>query len=142
MDSQPEWISEFTERVCTSIRLFDEGAPIGCHYYCGETSHEISVFVSATEIVGGPNDGQRIVARYVVDLIELMQVFDLLDNYSWQPQVIDASDEVGPHVAISGEYQGEQIWLRILAQTPEQFLPGRIAKFTDRKFIDLWESAD
>lgn len=138
MDSRPTWINKFSERVCSSIHLFDDESPFGCHYYLNDNVHEISIFVSSTEIVGGPNDGKQIVARFMVDLIELMKLFDVIDTYAWQPQVVDQTDEVGPHVAIAGDYAGEQIYLRILGETPSQFLPGRVASFTDRKFVNVW----
>ncbi|WP_417850684.1 hypothetical protein [Thalassoglobus sp.] len=142
MSPPPIWASLLVEKVCRSVQIFEEDSPIGCHYYCGEESHEISIFVSPTEIVGGPNDGHRIQARFVVDIVELMKHFDVLDAVTWQSQVVDETDDLGPHLSVTGEYLGEQVWVRILGNTPEQFLPGRIADFEERRFVNIWDEQD
>lgn len=139
MSSTPQWIARLVESVCQKIQLFDEESPIGCHYFNNNDSYEVSVFVSSTEVVGGPNDGQRIAARFIVDVIELIEVFDVIDSMTWQPQIVDETDEVGPHFSISGTYAGETVWLRILGETPEQFSPGRIAEFHEHRFVNIWE---
>lgn len=139
MHSQPQWIPELVDRTCQSLRLFDQDAPVGCHYSFHEDMHEISLFVSSTEVVGGANDGQRINSRFVVDVIDLVTLLDELDSITWQAHLIDEEDDLGPHLSIGGVYKGERVWLRILSETPEQFLPGRLAIVTEKKFINIWE---
>lgn len=139
MSPQPEWIPEFVEDVCAALRLFDEDAPIGCHYFPADEGHEVTLFISSTEVVGGPNDGERITARFLVDIVELMTVFDVLDSMTWQPHLVDQDDELGPNLSATGSYRGETVWLRILGETPEQFLPGRLAIVAEKKFVNIWE---
>lgn len=138
MFPQPPWIADLAGQACRSIQLLDHDSPIGCHYFLSEDAHEISIFVSSTEIVGGPGDGRQIVARFIVDAIELMKIFDFVDSMTWQPQTIDEKDEIGAHFSVSGRYANQSVWLRILGNTPDQFLPGRVAIVAERKFINIW----
>lgn len=144
MQPPEDWIDKFSQRVCQSIRLFDEETPIGCHYFQSSDLHEITLFLAPTEIVGGPYDGKQILARFLVDLVDLFQNFDEVHDFSWQPQVIDADDEVGAHVALEGQVSGHLVLLRILGEAPNRFLPGRTVNSTTRQFINLWSrsSAD
>lgn len=139
MPPQPEWIPELVDHACRALRLFEEDAPIGCHYFSEDETHEVSLFVSSTEVVGGPNDGKRVNSRYVVDVIELMTLLDEVESITWQAHIIDEDDDLGPHLSVSGTYQGESVWLRVLGETPDQFLPGRLAVVAERKFVNIWE---
>ncbi|MBT5021073.1 hypothetical protein N8590_02885 [bacterium] len=139
MPSQPEWIPEFVDHACRTLRLFDEDAPIGCHYFSEGETHEVSLFVSSTEVVGGPNDGKRINSRYIVDVVELMTLLDEVESITWQAHIIDEDDDLGPHLSVSGIYHGESVWLRVLGETPDEFLPGRLAIVAEKKFVNIWE---
>lgn len=140
MSPQPEWISELANKVCRSIHLLDCDAPIGCHYHLSEEYHEISLFVSSTQVVGGSNDGHHLVAKFVVDVVEIMTILDFVDSASWQAQKIDQGDEIGPHFSITGIHDGEAVWIRVLGETPEAFLPGRLSYVSDQTFVNVWKS--
>lgn len=139
MPTPPEWISKLVEQACLTIQLFDEEPPFGCHYYLNEQLHEISLFVSATEVVGGPDDGCRMAARLIVDVIDVMKLFDIVDSITWQPQPIDRDDEVGPHLSVMGTVYGHDVHLRILAATPDIFPAGRIEEAAEGRFVNVWD---
>ncbi|WP_437226996.1 hypothetical protein SH661x_000120 [Planctomicrobium sp. SH661] len=138
MAAEPEWLKEFVDQVCTCLCPIEDMPPIGCHTAYEEDTWEISVFVSPTEIVGGQHDGQRLPCTFVVELIDLLQLFDVVESAGWQPHPQDESDEIGNHVAVEGIYAGHRIWLRVLAETPGQYAPGRYLNVFEQRFLDTW----
>ncbi|TWT57001.1 hypothetical protein KOR42_03580 [Thalassoglobus neptunius] len=140
MSSRPPIVTEIVERSVKAIKLIDEDVPIGCHYFFGEPEHEITLFISPTEIVGGPRDGERIESRFYVDILGLLDVLDEVESYSWQAQPMDVDDQLSAHISLTGTYCGESIWLRILARTPEDFQPGCVANSDGEQSVNIWEA--
>ena len=134
-----QWIEDLVSETCRTITLIDANAPVGCHHCLAGDVHEISIFVSSTEIVGGPYDGKQIAARFIVDVIELLKILDAVDSFTWQPQTVDETDDVGANLAVSGVYEGNLVWIRILSETPSRFLPGRIYETSDDHTLNAWD---
>ncbi|SFH70165.1 hypothetical protein [Planctomicrobium piriforme] len=140
MPAQPQWLSEFVEGVCGCLHAVEELPPIGCHYIHADQTWEVSIFISPTELVGGEHDGERLSCLYVVDVVDLMHVFDVVESASWQPLALNETDELKSHLAVSGYFQGNSIWLRILAETPERYDPGRFIDLNSGRIVDTWNS--
>ncbi|MEW4489675.1 hypothetical protein AB1L42_16455 [Thalassoglobus sp. JC818] len=140
MSSRPPIVTEIVERSVKAIQLIDEDVPIGCHYFFDEPDHEITLFISPTEIVGGPRDGERIESRFYVDILGLLDVLDEVESYSWQAHPMADDDQLSAHVSLTGIYRGESIWLRILARTPEDFQPGCVANSDGEESVNIWEA--
>lgn len=138
MANPPEWLHQFADEVAAQLRAVDVLAPLGCHIYQGSGASEVTLFVSTTEIVGGPQDGRHKVSRFFVDLLALTQVFDAIRSFAWQAQGLGAQDDIGPHVAIEGDYRGHAVWLRIPAMAPKQFPAGRRAHAHLAQWEEVW----
>lgn len=138
MSRNPEWLKRLVERVCGCIDLLQDAPPIGCHFAEHDDTWEVTVFVASTEIVGGVHDGRRIPSLFVADLSQVLLVFESVESCGWQPHRVDKEDELGAHVAIHGQFEGHQVWLRILAEAPEKFEAGRHANLLDRMIVDVW----
>ena len=52
----------------------------------------------------------------------LRAAFDRVDDFGWN--ALGLHDADGPHVWVEGEYRGHDVWLRVLAQAPEDEDPG------------------
>jgi len=140
MSEQPVWLKEFVERACACLHPIEEMPPIGCHAAnIGET-WEVSLFVSPTEIVGGQHDGERLACLFAVDLIDLLQLFDVVESAGWQPHPQNEQDELRNHVAVEGYVEGHRVWLRVLADLPDRYAPGRYLNLYDQGFLDTWYS--
>jgi len=138
MSAPPEWLSEFANAAAACIHAVDYESPIGCHYHHDKTGWEVTLFTGATEIVGGPRDGHRRVPRFGVDLVGLCSVFESIHSMRWQAHRLGSRDDIGPHVAVEGDYGGQRIWLRIPAAAPEQFPPGCHAAPHSGHWEEVW----
>jgi hypothetical protein len=112
--------------------------PIGCHYIRERDAWEVTLFISPTEIVGGQHDGERISCLFLVDIVELLQVFDVVESASWQPHQVNEADELRSHVSVTGFSNGHMIWLRVLAESPERYDSGRYVNVIDQRLLDTW----
>ncbi len=134
----PAWLQQFADRVSEQIRAVDVLAPLGCHFFESPDQWEITLFVSATEILGGPQDGRRRVSRFFVDVQGVCNTFDHVESVTWQAQGLGAEDDLGPHLSVEGIFRGQAIWLRIPALTPRAFEPGRVADVHQRTWEEIW----
>lgn len=138
MTSPPDWLSNLANEVAAHIEPFEPLAPVGCHYHLGEEGWEITVFVSDTEVVGGPLDGNRYGSRFRIDLKQLLEVFTDVTAIDWQAHRLDEDDELGSHLSIQGLHGNEPVWVRIPATAPARFEPGRQMHVYHRRWKEVW----
>jgi len=138
MANPPEWLHQFADEVSAQLIGVEQLAPIGCHIYQGAGPSEVTLFVSSTEVIGGVHDGRLRVSRFFVDLQALTQVFDSIRSFAWQAQGLGSQDDIGPHVAIEGDYRGHPVWLRIPAIAPKPFPAGRHAHAHLAQWEEVW----
>ena len=115
-------------------------APIGCHFHRSEEGGEweITLFVSDTEVVGGPHDGTLVPYSLQVDLPVAMKLFDEIPQVYWLAGAQRDNDDLNQHVSLEGKVRGHHVWLRILEQAPEPAGPGRLLHASTGKLQDLW----
>jgi hypothetical protein len=138
MTNPPEWLHQFTDEVAKAISAVDVLAPLGCHVYRAQEHWEVTLFVSATEIMGGSLDGKHRPSRFFLDIQQVMQVFDRLRSVVWQAQGLGQGDDVGPHQSFEGDYCGHPVWLRIPSLAPRQFPAGRVAHVNQQTWEEVW----
>ena len=136
----PNWLKCFASLVSKCLRPTDVMAPIGCHYYHNHARDEweVTLFVSRTQVVGGPLDGRAVISRFDVDLDELRMIFDTPPALRWQALRKGEADELGPHISSEGSFRDQLIWLRIVAAPPNRFDAGRVAHAYELKLEDTW----
>jgi hypothetical protein len=106
--------------------------PLGYRYLVDETMTELIVYPTPIELVGGADDGEVVVAGFLLDLGELQLIFERLDALHWQALGLGLDDPDGPYVSLEGVFQGHSIWLRILAEPPADEAPGLKLDVTPR----------
>lgn len=141
--SHPEWVSALAAAIAEHLVAASIPAPMGAHVQKGTEATdpdiwEVSLFYGKTEIVGGPRDGRRTDTPFWLDLAGLGKVFDRVEGFSWQAAPLGPNDDLGPHVAIDGTYEGNRVRVRMLATAPERFPPARSADTLRGTFVDLW----
>jgi len=136
----PAWLRWFANDAARAILDTAAHAPIGCHYYFGEDRNEweVTVFVSATEVVGGPRDGTIVPCKIQLDVNHAIQLFDELPKIYWQAGAIHEDEDTDQHVSLEGRVRGYQVWLRILAEAPKQAGPGRLLHALTGELEDVW----
>lgn len=117
MESRPEWIENLVNRVSAMVRSHEE-VPLGCHLHQTEDCWEISVFTMRVEVLGGPRDGEELTLPFHVDLSQIGEVLDEVESLTWQTTRIGSSDDVGPHLSLLGRCDGNEVWVRLLAEAP------------------------
>ena len=142
MDAAPDWLPALTNALSAHLVAAALPAPMGAHIQrasdAPETIWELSLFYGKTEIVAGPQDGRRTDTVFWLNLAQLETVFDRVDAFYWQAAPLGPVDDLGPHVAIEGTFQGNAVRVRILANAPAQFPAARSADTLKGTFIDLW----
>ncbi len=125
----PRWIHRFTNLVIRSLHAAESLAPVGCHVHLNAEAErpqwEVTLFIASTEILGGPRDGQVGLSRFMLNLHDLMLVFDSTDSFYWQAQPMAEDDDLGSHIGVEGQFEGQSVWLRMTAEPPVQFQCGR-----------------
>lgn len=121
-----DWLESLSTEIAECLIPAAPPTPLAAHVQPGETAAgepaaEISLFYGAIEIVGGPRCGERTDIPFWLDLLKLTQTFDRIDEFSWQTATLGPDDDLGPHVAIEGSYEGRPVRVRILATAPERF---------------------
>lgn len=138
MSQPPDWLQSLVDEASVLIAPVDVLAPLGCHYCEIDGVWEVTLFVSQTEIMGGPDDGGLRASRFHVDLNRLASIFDEVESTYWQALGLGADDDLGPHVGIEGVYAGHRVWLRIPAIAPRRFPAGRHALVQPETWEELW----
>ena len=136
----PAWVMQLAAEVASTVRATDAPAPLGCHVFRNDelALWEVTLFASSTETVGGPLDGRITPANFHLDLRALQDLFEEVTVVGWQAQPMGEDDELGPHISLEGTYVGNDVWLRILAQAPARFGPGRYVHVLESRIENAW----
>ncbi len=138
--SPPAWLRWFANDAARAILDTAEHAPIGCHYHHEHEPDEweVTIFVSDTEVVGGPRDGTLVPCQIQLDVSHAAELFDSLPRISWQAGAVHEKEDLEQHVSFEGTVRGHAVWLRVLARAPEQAGPGRLLHAHTGELEDLW----
>ena len=138
----PQWLGRFANRAARAFHSEENLTPVGCHFHehveAEISQWEVTLFVSSTEVYGGALDGQSTVSRFMIELRELMEAFDVIESFYWQAQKMADDDQLGPHVGVEGIVGGHSVWLRITAEPPDQFQPGQVFDVCANELEDRW----
>ena len=156
MTATPDWVSSLTEEIARHLVAAAVPAPIGVHVQRSDTPAstgprpstkrraprepvwEVSLFYGKTEVLGGAGDGKRTDTAFWLDLAAVTAAFTSVEGFFWQAAPLGPEDDLGPHVAVEGVYDGHRVRLRVLAAAPERFPSARAADTLNGTFVDLW----
>ncbi|WP_145219811.1 hypothetical protein [Gimesia alba] len=127
-------------QVASLMYDVDVLAPIGCHFFFNDSCNEweVTLFASNTEIVGGEWDGVLAPSKFCFDILKVGEIFEEVQAMHWQALPVNFDDQLGPHISIEGTYEGHQVWVRVLAESPEEFEPGRRVKAYEFDLREIW----
>lgn len=136
----PAWLNSFASAATEYIHGVDILSPLGCHCYHNRArdEYELTLFASRTQVVGGGKDGREVCCNLEIEIDGVTRLFDEPPKVGWQALPKGDEDQLGPHVAFEGLYMGQNIWLRILAKSPERYEHGRNFNVHSLKLEDLW----
>ncbi len=83
-------------------------------------------------------DGREVRCNLEVEVNAIAALFDEPPKIGWQALPKGNEDQIGPHIALEGLYMGQNVWLRILAESPDRYEHGRNLNVLTLQLEDLW----
>jgi hypothetical protein len=124
MSSVPAWLDSLVEGVAGAMTSHGVPGPVGFRYRDDDGMWEVIVYALPVEMVGGANDGGVVSPGFSLDLEGLRSSFSRVDDVTWNSEALGPADDDGPCVSIEGQFQGHEVWLRVLAYAPDDEEPG------------------
>jgi hypothetical protein len=122
--SAPEWLKNFLCEAADDFNPCSQTARAGFECRLTEQGWEASLFLGASEIVGGALDGQHQPVAFQFDLLSLMRRFDRVDAIDWSAELPDQSTVNGSFVTVEGVACGEPLRLHIRSMPAAGARPG------------------
>jgi len=126
-DARPEWLTGFIEGIAALFEPLADDGRAGYDCRLVDDRWVLEMYLGATEMVGGSEDGQLRYTNFQFDLDGLCERFDRLDRFCWTA-IPDAPDESGgaprSSVMISGTVNKEPLRLHIYSMPPTDAGPG------------------
>ncbi len=130
-DYRPEWLKTFVSRAAELFEPLDTYGRAGFDCQLDERGWIVSMYLGATEIIGGPNDGHIEHASFRLNLEQLQGLFTTADHFEWY-SLADTPQEGVRHqlrslVAIHGSLKSDTEWrvcLELLSVPPAIVKPG------------------
>jgi hypothetical protein len=110
--------------VAEGLEAHSPMGPLGLRYLEEDTHGELVLSPTPVELVGGAADGTVVIPGCALDLHALLAAFEHVTALQWCAHGFGPSDPDGPCVSLEGLYQGHAVWLRVLAEPPEDEEPG------------------
>jgi hypothetical protein len=120
----PAWMENLVEVISECVEAQSPMGPLGYRYLAQGDPCELLIYPTPVELVGGAEDGAVVIPGFSLDLHVLLAHFDQVEACQWSPHGLGPYDPDGPCVSIEGLYQGHDVWLRVLAEPPEEEEPG------------------
>jgi hypothetical protein len=117
-----DWLDALLAAVAACVEVQSPTGPLGTRYHEDEGLWEVVVYPTPVELVGGAHDGAVVVPGFTLDLEQLRAAFDAVVSFGWD--ALGLNDPEGPHVHVEGTFRGREVWLRVLAQAPDDEEPG------------------
>ncbi|MEK6233804.1 MAG: hypothetical protein N2C14_03745, partial [Planctomycetales bacterium] len=114
-DNLPEWLHEVIQ-AATCCMLVSTPVPAGVQYAEEDGLHEVLVYPTPVELMGGAQDGRVATPSFSVDLDALRGVLDKIVDFGWEAH--GHSETETPHVWLEGSHAGHNVLLRVLAFAP------------------------
>jgi hypothetical protein len=124
------WLRQLVEAVSDNVTANSPMGPLGYRYGQDEDCWEVSVYPTPVELIGGAVDGEVVVPGFSLDLKGLCDVFDTVEECVWQSLGLAPND--GPEIWVEGGFQGQHVFLQVLAHAPDDELPGMKLNVTRR----------
>jgi hypothetical protein len=124
-DELPDWLKVLIDLVADCIEVESPAGPLGVRWGQDEDAWEVTIYPTPVELVGGAVDGEVVAPGFAIDLERLHTAFTRLDAFGWNALGLGQD---GPCIELEGDFLAHQLFLRVLAQAPQDEGPG--AKLT------------
>ncbi|MEK6234551.1 MAG: hypothetical protein N2C14_07550, partial [Planctomycetales bacterium] len=126
-DNLPDWLGEVIEAAIACM-MVSAPVPPGVQYAEEDGLHEVMLYPTPVELMGGAQDGGTATPSFSVDLEAFRGVLDEVVDFGWEAH--GHSETETPHVWLEGSHAGHNVLIRVLAFAPEDEEPGSKMKAT------------
>ena len=125
-DSRPAWLTGLIEEFADIFEPLTGVARVGFDCRLEEDCWVARMYLGATEIVGGPRDGQTQAMPFELDLHRLINRFSDVEEFFWSvfPESAADVDEAQAYVTISGKVDDNAVRFHLFAVSPDDVGPG------------------
>ena len=127
----PSWLPDFVDQAAELFEPFFDVGRVGYECTPSQARWDVSMYLGATEAVGGRADGEIRSVAFQFDLLRLGHLFATIDEFRWSAFPIGTSEEDGDDrlgersfITVSGRYLEHQIRLRVFCTPPADVSPG------------------
>ena len=121
----PSWVKDFVRALSASLITVRSPHHLGIRYRVDNGYWEISVYP-----VFGEEDiekaGKSVASSCAWNIEVLQSVFDSIEGSGWY--AVPTSETESPYLWIEGEYEGREVFLRLLPGEPELVEPGEMCE--------------
>lgn len=120
----PRWLEPRVERVANTMQAHSALGPLAYRYRQEDDLWAIVLYPRPVALRGRPNDGSIVSPGFSLDLKQLLAIFEEVVAVNWTTQPFAPEDSDNPSIAIEGQFQGQAVFLQILAEAPSEEAPG------------------
>jgi len=120
----PAWMEALVDVGAECLDAHSPMGPVGFRYCEEDERAGLVVYSTPVELVGGAKDGTVVIPSFSLDLHALLAAFERVTALQWCAHGFGPYDPEGPCVSLEGIYQGHPVWLRVLAEPPQDEEPG------------------
>ncbi|MEK6238190.1 MAG: hypothetical protein N2C14_26040 [Planctomycetales bacterium] len=120
-DNFPAWLHDVIQ-AATGCMTVSTPVPAGAQYAEENGLHEVLLYPTPVELMGGAQDGGLATPSFSVDLEAFRGVLDKVVDFGWDAH--GDPEHAVPHVWLEGSHAGNNVLLRVLAFPPEDEEPG------------------
>jgi hypothetical protein len=120
-DELPDWLEVLLDLVTDCIEVESLAGPLGVRWGQDEDAWEVTIYPMPVELVGGASDGELVAPGFTLDLERLRTAFTRLDSFGWNALGLGQD---GPCIKLEGDFMAHELFLRVLAQAPQDEGPG------------------
>jgi hypothetical protein len=124
MAEPPAWMESLVDTVIDCMEPHHGLGPLGFSWGNESDFWEICVYPTPAELIGGAEDGAVVNPGFSLDVQELCRAFEDLRAVSWQAHPLGPHDHDAPNVSFEGDYDGHDVWMRVLSAAPPDEEPG------------------
>ncbi len=123
MTQVPTWLESLIDVIAACIEPHDQIGPLGYLYNIDSDIWEIIVYPCPLELTEESEENTKVSPRFSLDMELLRSSFERVETIFWNAHDMGPYDTFGPHIALEGTYQGNKVYLQILAYAPEDEKP-------------------
>jgi hypothetical protein len=122
-DPRPAWLVDFIERAAEHFVPLTGVGRVGCECDVYDSDWEARMYLGATEVVGGKDDGQAHGSSFELHVSGLLACFTAVHDVSWNVAA-PRGDAGGSFVTMHGHVDDHPLCVKVYSRAPAHVGPG------------------